>query len=172
MFENFEIVRILPKEREEKDMPKDKELIKAADRYNTICQKNHIHIPDLAFFAKFSLSKLGPNRFYCSKDWQQSLSNLIKIIDKENLSALIIDLEPLGKEIYGGVPDRGFLMCRISKALFPFGFTLSNIWLTDHFSKLIYIGDTDDGFSIKRHYENNPLIGLDFDPNYDDEDKR
>ena len=79
----------------------------------------------------------------------------MKIIDKENLSLLVIDLEPLGKETYENVRELGFIMNHIDSVMHLYGFSLNHprLWLSDNFSKLTYIGDTDDGFAVKRSAE-------------------
>ena len=77
----------------------------------------------------------------------------MKIIDKENLSLLIIDLEPLGREIYENVRELGFIMSHIASITHLYGFSLGNCLLSDNFSKLVYIGDTDDGFALKHNKE-------------------
>ena len=155
MFENFETVRILPEMRE-RDASIEEEFGNIIRRYDDFCQKNNIHINHLALAAQFQISKKSETRFYCNKEWKRSLSNLMKIIDKENLSLLVIDLELLGKEIYEN-PQLGFIMNHIDSVMRPYGFSLNHprLWLSDNFSKLTYIGDTDDGFAVKSPvYEN------------------
>ena len=156
MFENFETVRILPEMREQ-DASIEEEFGNIIRRYDDFCQKNHIYINHLALAAQFQISKKSETRFYCNKEWKRWLSNLMKIIDKENLSLLIIDLEPLGKEIYEDVREIGFIMSHIASITHLYGFSLGNCWLSDSFSKLIYIGDTDDGFAVKHNKEIYPL---------------
>ena len=153
MFENFETVRILPEMRE-RDASIEEEFGNIIHRYDEFCQKNNIHINHLALAAQFQISKKSETRFYCNKEWKRSLSNLMKIIDKENLSLLVIDLEPLGKEIYENT-QLGFIMNHIDSVMRPYGFSLNHprLWLSDNFSKLTYIGDTDDGFAVKRGAE-------------------
>ena len=152
MFENFETVRILPEMREQ-DTSIEEEFGNIIRRYDDFCQKNHIHINHLALAAQFQISKKSETRFYCNKEWKRSLSNLMKIIDKENLSLLVIDLEPLGKETYENVRELGFIMDHIGAIVLPYGFSLGQCWLSDSFSKIIYIGDTDDGFAVKHNKE-------------------
>ena len=152
MFENFETVRILPEMRE-RDASIEEEFGNIIRRYDDFCQKNHIHINHLALAAQFQISKKSETRFYCNKEWKRSLSNLMKIIDKENLSLLVIDLEPLGKETYENVRELGFIMDHIGAIVLPYGFSLGHCWLSDSFSKIIYIGDTDDGFAVKHGKE-------------------
>lgn len=152
MFENFETVRILPEMRE-RDASIEEEFGNIIRRYDDFCQKNHIHINHLALAAQFQISKKNEIRFYCNKEWKRSLSNLMKIIDKENLSLLVIDLEPLGKETYENVRELGFIMDHIGATVLPYGFSLGHCWLSDSFSKIIYIGDTDDGFAVKHGKE-------------------
>ena len=152
MFENFETVRILPEMRE-RDASIEEEFENIIRRYDDFCQKNHIHINHLALAAQFQISKKSETRFYCNKEWKRSLSNLMKIIDKENLSLLVIDLELLGKEIYENTCELGFIMDHIGAAMLPYGFSLGHCWLSDSFSKIIYIGDTDDGFAVKHGKE-------------------
>ena len=152
MFENFETVRILPEMRE-RDASIEEEFGNIICRYDDFCQKNHIHINHLALAAQFQISKKSETRFYCNKEWKRSLSNLMKIIDKENLSLLVIDLEPLGKETYENVRELGFIMDHIGATMLPYGFSLGHCWLSDSFSKIIYIGDTDDGFAVKHGKE-------------------
>ena len=154
MFENFETVRILPEMRE-RDASIEEEFGNIIRRYDDFCQKNHIYVNHLALAAQFQISKKSETRFYCNKEWKRSLSNLMKIIDKENLSLLVIDLELLGKEIYENTRELGFIMNHIDSAMRPYGFSLSRsrLWLSDSFAKLIYIGDTDDGFAVKRGAE-------------------
>ena len=154
MFENFETVRILPEMREQ-NAPIEEEFGNIIRRYNEFCQKNNIHINHLALSAQFQISKKRENRYYCNKEWKRSLSNLMKIIDKENLSLLVIDLEPVGKETYENVRELGFIMNHIDSVMRLYGFSLNHprLWLSDNFSKLTYIGDTDDGFAIKRSAE-------------------
>ena len=152
MFENFETVRILPEMRE-RDASIEEEFGNIIRRYDDFCQKNHIHINHLALAAQFQISKKSDTRFYCNKEWKRSLSNLMKIIDKENLSLLVIDLEPLGKETYENVRELGFIMDHIGTTMLPYGFSLGHCWLSDSFSKIIYIGDTDDGFAVKHGRE-------------------
>ena len=156
MFENFETVRILPEMREQ-DASIEEEFGNIIRRYDDFCQKNHIHINHLALAAQFQISKKSETRFYCNKEWKRSLSNLMKIIDKENLSLLVIDLEPLGKETYENVRELGFIMDHIGATVLPYGFSLGHCWLSDSFSKIIYIGDTDDGFAVKHGKETYPL---------------
>ena len=154
MFENFETVRILPEMRE-RDASIEEEFGNIIRRYDEFCQKNNIHINHLALAAQFQISKKSETRFYCNKEWKRSLSNLMKIIDKENLSLLVIDLELLGKEIYENTRELGFIMNHIDSAMHSYGFSLScsRLWLSNSFSKLIYIGDTDDGFVLKHNKE-------------------
>ena len=152
MFENFETVRILPEMREQ-NVSIEEEFGNIICRYDDYCQKNHIHINHLALAAQFQISKKSETRFYCNKEWKRSLSNLMKIIDKENLSLLVIDLEPLGKEIYEDTRELGFIMDHIGATMLPYGFSLGHCWLSDSFSKIIYIGDTDDGFAVKHNKE-------------------
>lgn len=152
MFENFETVRILPEMRE-RDASIEEEFGNIIRRYDDFCQKNHIHINHLALAAQFQISKKSETRFYCNKEWKRSLSNLMKIIDKENLSLLVIDLEPLGREIYENVRELGFIMSHIASITHLYGFSLGNCLLSDNFSKLVYIGDTDDGFALKHNKE-------------------
>ena len=152
MFENFETVRILPEMRE-RDSSIEEEFENIIRRYNDFCQKNHVYINHLALAAQFQISKKSETRFYCNKEWKRSLSNLMKIIDKENLSLLVIDLEPLGKETYENVRELGFIMDHIGATVLPYGFSLGHCWLSDSFSKIIYIGDTDDGFAVKHGKE-------------------
>ena len=152
MFENFETVRILPEMRE-RDASIEEEFGNIIRRYDDFCQKNHIYINHLALAAQFQISKKSETRFYCNKEWKRSLSNLMKIIDKENLSLLVIDLEPLGKEIYENTHELGFIMNHIGATVLPYGFSLGHCWLSDSFSKIIYIGDTDDGFAVKHGKE-------------------
>ena len=152
MFENFETVRILPEMREQ-NASIEEEFGNIIHRYDEFCQKNNIHINHLALAAQFQISKKSETRFYCNKEWKRSLSNLMKIIDKENLSLLVIDLEPLGKEIYENVRELGFIMDHIGTTVLPYGFSLGHCWLSDSFSKIIYIGDTDDGFAVKHGKE-------------------
>ena len=152
MFENFETVRILPEMRE-RDASIEEEFGNIIRRYDDFCQKNHIYINHLALAAQFQISKKSETRFYCNKEWKRSLSNLMKIIDKENLSLLVIDLEPLGKETYENVRELGFIMDHIGATVLPYGFSLGHCWLSDSFSKIIYIGDTDDGFAVKHGKE-------------------
>ena len=152
MFENFETVRILPEMRE-RDASIEEEFGNIIRRYDEFCQKNNIHINHLALAAQFQISKKSETRFYCNKEWKRSLSNLMKIIDKENLSLLVIDLEPLGKETYENVRELGFIMDHIGTTMLPYGFSLGHCWLSDSFSKIIYIGDTDDGFAVKHGRE-------------------
>ena len=152
MFENFETVRILPEMRE-RDVLIEEEFGNIIRRYDDFCQKNHIYINHLALAAQFQISKKSETRFYCNKEWKRSLSNLMKIIDKENLSLLVIDLEPLGKETYENVRELGFIMDHIGATVLPYGFSLGHCWLSDSFSKIIYIGDTDDGFAVKHGKE-------------------
>ena len=152
MFENFETVRILPEMREQ-NASIEKEFGNIIRRYDDFCQKNHIYINHLALAAQFQISKKSETRFYCNKEWKRSLSNLMKIIDKENLSLLVIDLEPLGKETYENVRELGFIMDHIGATVLPYGFSLGHCWLSDSFSKIIYIGDTDDGFAVKHGKE-------------------
>ena len=156
MFENFETIRILPEMRE-RDSSIEEEFENIIRRYNDFCQKNHVYINHLALAAKFQISKKSDTRFYCNKEWKRSLSNLIKIIDKENLSLLIIDLESLGREIYENVRELGFIMSHIGAIVLPYGFSLGNCLLSDNFSKLVYIGDTDDGFALKHNKETDAL---------------
>ena len=156
MFENFETVRILPEMREQ-NASIEKEFGNIIRRYDDFCQKNHICINHLALAAQFQISKKSETRFYCNKEWKRSLSNLMKIIDKENLSLLVIDLEPLGKETYENVRELGFIMDHIGATVLPYGFSLGHCWLSDSFSKIIYIGDTDDGFAVKHGKETYPL---------------
>ena len=156
MFENFETVRILPEMRE-RDSSIEEEFENIIRRYNDFCQKNHVYINHLALAAQFQISKKSETRFYCNKEWKRSLSNLMKIIDKENLSLLVIDLEPLGKETYENVRELGFIMDHIGATVLPYGFSLGHCWLSDSFSKIIYIGDTDDGFAVKHGKETYPL---------------
>ena len=156
MFENFETVRILPEMREQ-NASIEEEFGNIIRRYDDFCQKNHIHINHLALAAQFQISKKSETRFYCNKEWKRSLSNLMKIIDKENLSLLVIDLEPLGKETYENVRELGFIMDHIGATVLPYGFSLGHCWLSDSFSKIIYIGDTDDGFAVKHGKETYPL---------------
>ena len=154
MFENFEVIRILPESRERDDSIEE-EFGNIIRRYDDFCQKNNIHINHLALAAQFQISKKSETRFYCNKEWKRSLSNLMKIIDKENLSLLVIDLEPLGKETYENVRELGFIMNHIDSVMRLYGFSLNHprLWLSDSFSKLTYIGDTDDGFAVKRNAE-------------------
>ena len=152
MFENFETVRILPEMRE-RDSSIEGEFENIIRRYDDFCQKNHVYINHLALAAKFQISKKSDTRFYCNKEWKRSLSNLMKIIDKENLSLLVIDLELLGKEIYENTRELGFIMNHIGTTVLPYGFSLNKCWLSDSFSKIIYIGDTDDGFAVKHNKE-------------------
>ena len=154
MFENFETVRILPEMRE-RDASIEEEFENIIRRYDEFCQKNNIHINHLALASQFQISKKSETRFYCNKEWKRSLSNLMKIIDKENLSLLVIDLEPLGKETYENVRELGFIMNHIDSVMRLYGFSLNHprLWLSDNFSKLTYIGDTDDGFAVKRNAE-------------------
>ena len=154
MFENFETVRILPEMRE-RDASIEEEFGNIIRRYDEFCQKNNIHINHLALAAQFQISKKSETRFYCNKEWKRSLSNLMKIIDKENLSLLVIDLEPLGKETYENVRELGFIMNHIDSVMRLYGFSLKHprLWLSDNFSKLTYIGDTDDGFAVKHGKE-------------------
>ena len=152
MFENFETVRILPEMRE-RDSSIEEEFENIIRRYDDFCQKNHVYINHLALAAKFQISKKSDTRFYCNKEWKRSLSNLMKIIDKENLSLLVIDLELLGKEIYENTRELGFIMNHIGTTVLPYGFSLNKCWLSDSFSKIIYIGDTDDGFAVKHNKE-------------------
>ena len=152
MFENFETVRILPEMREQ-NASIEEEFGNIIRRYDDFCQKNNIHINHLALAAQFQISKKSETRFYCNKEWKRSLSNLMKIIDKENLSLLVIDLEPLGKETYENVRELGFIMDHIGTTVLPYGFSLGHCWLSDSFSKIIYIGDTDDGFAVKHGKE-------------------
>ena len=152
MFENFETIRILPEMRE-RDASIEEEFDNIIRRYDEFCQKNNIHINHLALAAQFQISKKSETRFYCNKEWKHSLSNLMKIIDKENLSLLVIDLEPLGKETYENVRELGFIMDHIGATVLPYGFSLGHCWLSDSFSKIIYIGDTDDGFAVKHGKE-------------------
>ena len=152
MFENFETIRILPEMRE-RDASIEEEFDNIIRRYDEFCQKNNIHINHLALAAQFQISKKSETRFYCNKEWKRSLSNLMKIIDKENLSLLVIDLEPLGKETYENVRELGFIMDHIGATVLPYGFSLGHCWLSDSFSKIIYIGDTDDGFAVKHGKE-------------------
>ena len=152
MFENFETVRILPEMRE-RDASIEEEFGNIIRRYNDFCQKNNIHINHLALAAQLKKKKKSETRFYCNKEWKRSLSNLMKIIDKENLSLLVIDLEPLGKETYENVRELGFIMDHIGATVLPYGFSLGHCWLSDSFSKIIYIGDTDDGFAVKHGKE-------------------
>lgn len=152
MFENFETVRILPEMREQ-NASIEEEFGNIIRRYDEFCQKNNIHINHLALAAQFQISKKSETRFYCNKEWKRSLSNLMKIIDKENLSLLVIDLEPLGKETYENVRELDFIMDHIGTAVLPYGFSLGHCWLSDSFSKIIYIGDTDDGFAVKHGKE-------------------
>ena len=152
MFENFETVRILPEMRE-RDASIEEEFGNIIRRYDEFCQKNNIHINHLALAAQFQISKKSETRFYCNKEWKRSLSNLMKIIDKENLSLLVIDLEPLGKEIYEDTREFGFIMDHIGTTVLAYGFSLGHCWLSDSFSKIIYIGDTDDGFAVKHGKE-------------------
>ena len=152
MFENFETVRILPEMREQ-NASIEEEFENIIRRYDEFCQKNNIHINHLALAAQFQISKKSETRFYCNKEWKRSLSNLMKIIDKENLSLLVIDLELLGKEIYENTRELGFIMDHIGAAMLPYGFSLGHCWLSDSFSKIIYIGDTDDGFAVKHGKE-------------------
>ena len=156
MFENFETVRILPEMREQ-NASIEEEFGNIIHRYDEFCQKNNIHINHLALAAQFQISKKSETRFYCNKEWKRSLSNLMKIIDKENLSLLVIDLEPLGKETYENVRELGFIMDHIGTTVLPYGFSLGHCWLSDSFSKIIYIGDTDDGFAVKHGKETYPL---------------
>ena len=156
MFDNFETVRILPEMREQ-NASIEEEFGNIIRRYDEFCQKNHIHINHLALAAQFQISKKSETRFYCNKEWKRSLSNLMKIIDKENLSLLVIDLEPLGKETYENVRELGFIMDHIGATVLPYGFSLGHCWLSDSFSKIIYIGDTDDGFAVKHGKETYPL---------------
>ena len=156
MFENFETVRILPEMREQ-NASIEEEFGNIIHRYDEFCQKNNIYINHLALAAQFQISKKSETRFYCNKEWKRSLSNLMKIIDKENLSLLVIDLEPLGKEIYENVRELGFIMDHIGTTVLPYGFSLGHCWLSDSFSKIIYIGDTDDGFAVKHGKETYPL---------------
>ena len=156
MFENFETVRILPEMREQ-NASIEEEFGNIIRRYDEFCQKNNIHINHLALAAQFQISKKSETRFYCNKEWKRSLSNLMKIIDKENLSLLVIDLELLGKEIYENTRELGFIMDHIGAAMLPYGFSLGHCWLSDSFSKIIYIGDTDDGFAVKHGKETYPL---------------
>ena len=153
MFENFETVRILPEMREQ-NASIEEEFGNIIRRYDEFCQKNNIHINHLALAAQFQISKKSDTRFYCNKEWKRSLSNLMKIIDKENLSLLVIDLELLGKEIYENT-QLGFIINHIDSVMRPYGFSLNHpqLWLSDNFSKLTYIGDTDDGFAVKRGAE-------------------
>ena len=152
MFENFETVRILPEMREQ-NASIEEEFGNIIRRYDEFCQKNNIHINHLALAAQFQISKKSETRFYCNKELKRSLSNLMKIIDKENLSLLVIDLEPLGKETYENVRELGFIMDHIGATVLPYGFSLGHCWLSDSFSKIIYIGDTDDGFAVKHGKE-------------------
>ena len=152
MFENFETIRILPEMRE-RDASIEEEFDNIIRRYDDFCQKNNIHINHLALAAQFQISKKSETRFYCNKEWKRSLSNLMKIIVKENLSLLVIDLEPLGKETYENVRELGFIMDHIGATVLPYGFSLGHCWLSDSFSKIIYIGDTDDGFAVKHGKE-------------------
>ena len=152
MFENFETVRILPEMRE-RDSSIEGEFENIIRRYDDFCQKNHVYINHLALATKFQISKKSDTRFYCNKEWKRSLSNLMKIIDKENLSLLVIDLELLGKEIYENTRELGFIMNHIGMTVLPYGFSLNKCWLSDSFSKIIYIGDTDDGFAVKHNKE-------------------
>ena len=156
MFENFETVRILPEMREQ-NASIEEEFGNIIRRYDEFCQKNHIHINHLALAAQFQISKKSETRFYCNKEWKRYLSNLMKIIDKENLSLLVIDLEPLGKETYENARELGFIMDHIGTTVLPYGFSLGHCWLSDSFSKIIYIGDTDDGFAVKHGKETYPL---------------
>ena len=156
MFENFETVRILPEMREQ-NASIEEEFGNIIRRYDEFCQKNNIHINHLALAAQFQISKKSETRFYCNKEWKRSLSNLMKIIDKENLSLLVIDLEPLGKETYENARELGFIMDHIGTTVLPYGFSLGHCWLSDSFSKIIYIGDTDDGFAVKHGKETYPL---------------
>ena len=152
MFENFETIRILPEMRE-RDASIEEEFGNIIRRYDEFCQKNNIHINHLALAAQFQISKKSETRFYCNKEWKRSLSNLMKIIDKENLSLLVIDLEPFGKEIYENTHELGFIMNHIGATVLPYGFSSGQCWLSDSFSKIIYIGDTDDGFAVKHNKE-------------------
>ena len=156
MFENFEVVRILPEMRE-RDSSIKGEFENIIRRYDEFCQKNNVHINHLALAAQFQISKKSDTRFYCNKEWKRSLSNLMKIIDKENLSLLVIDLEPLGREIYENPRELGFIMSHIGATVLPYGFSLGNCLLSDNFSKLVYIGDTDDGFALKHDNETGAL---------------
>lgn len=156
MFENFETIRIFPEIRE-REASIEEEFGNIIRRYDDFCQKNHIYINHLALAAQFQISKKSETRFYCNKEWKRSLSNLMKIIDKENLSLLIIDLESLGKETYENVRELGFIMDHIGATVLPYGFSLGHCWLSDSFSKIIYIGDTDDGFAVKHGKETYPL---------------
>ena len=161
MFENFETVRILPEMRE-RDASIEEEFGNIIRRYDEFCQKNNIHINHLALAAQFQISKKSETRFYCNKEWKRSLSNLMKIIDKENLSLLVIDLEPLGKETYENVRELGFIMNHIDSVMRLYGFSLKHprLWLSDNFSKLTYIGDTDDGFAVKCCVEKCSFYGI------------
>ena len=154
MFKNFKTNHILPEKREQ-NASIEEEFGNIIRRYDEFCQKNNIHINHLALAAQFQISKKSETRFYCNKEWKRSLSNLMKIIDKENLSLLVIDLEPLGKEIYEDTRELGFIMNHIDSVMRPYGFSLNHprLWLSDNFSKLTYIGDTDDGFAVKRGAE-------------------
>ena len=156
MFENFETVRVLPEMRE-RDVSIEEEFGSIIHRYDDFCQKNHIYINHLALAAQFQISKKSDARFYCNKEWKESLSNLMKIINKEDLSLIVIDLELLGKEIYENTHELGFIMNHINSVMNIYGFSPNYrwLWLSDSFSKLIYIGDTDDGFAVKSPiYEN------------------
>ena len=145
MFENFETVRILPEMREQ-NVSIEEEFANIIERYDDFCQTNHIYINHLALATQFQLSKKNDKRFYCNQEWKQSLSNLIKIMDKENLSLIVIDV---GKENYENVCEFDSIMGHIESVLRPYGFSLGQCWLSDSFSKLVFIGDTDDGFAVK-----------------------
>ena len=140
MFENFETVRILPEMREQ-NASIEEEFGNIIRRYDDFCQKNHIHINHLALAAQFQISKKSDARFYCNKEWKESLSNLMKIINKEDLSLIVIDLELLGKEIYENTHELCFIMSHINSVMHIYGFSPNYrwLWLSDSFSKLIYI---------------------------------
>ena len=158
MFENFETVRILPEMREQ-NISIEEEFANIIERYDDFCQTNHIYINHLALATQFQLSKKNDERFYYNQEWKQSLSNLIKIIDKENLSLIVIDIKPIEKEIYENYRDFDFFMEYIESILRPYGFSLYEYWwiLDDNFSKLVFIGDTDDGFAVKHCKEKDIL---------------
>lgn len=113
----------------------------AIEDYLELCLQENVCVPIQAKLFGFCMT--DEDEF--GTEWNKSLAELLKAIDIENISIIVIDYNAVTS--FWGVD---LLVYDLDSVLLRYGFSREEAFKDTYESRFVYIGDTDDGFQLKR----------------------